>query len=151
MKKLYVIGLFTVSIIMGCNYSFTNKRTSRVYNLNTECLADSAWKELESYHTVAGLKDSVMISKLADFQKMPFSNIVYYFDGKDPELIAVSADHDCVRYVYNPLISDDILDGLSPELSNQEKERVGNKIQSFLRKYQCEKEKTHRYHQEWDE
>lgn len=150
MKKIHIIIVFAINTLLSCNQCFVNKYTSRIYNLNTECLADSAWKELKSYHSIARIKDSVMLSKLTEFKKMPFPHIVYYFDGKAPELIAVSADHDCVRYVYNPLISNSILDGLSPELTDQEKERVGNKVQSFLRKYQCQKERKRRYHQEWD-
>jgi hypothetical protein len=148
MKKLFVICVFAASTTMSC-IQLTNKHTSRIYNLNTECLSDSAWKELDSLHSVTGIKDSVMVSKLAEFHKMPFSSTIYYFDGPAPELIAVAA-HECVRYVYNPRISDGVLDGLSLELSDIEKERVGDKIQSILRKYQCATEKTHRYVQEWD-
>jgi hypothetical protein len=151
MKKVTLFFALLIFTCLSCNRCFVNQETSRIFNLNTECECDSAWIELKKSHSITNITDSTLRDKLIDFKDMPFPNEVYYFDGAAPELIAISTDHDCVRYLYNPLLSDKILDGLSPELSNSKKDQVGEKIQSFLRKFQCSDERSHRYHQEWDE
>ncbi|MDJ1484630.1 hypothetical protein QNI16_29295 [Cytophagaceae bacterium YF14B1] len=87
---------------------------------------------------------------LKKFERMPFDNEVYYFKESPEELIAIR-DNESIGYVYNPHIRDAILDGLSPSLPKKEKERIGNRIQSFLRKYQCKSEHNHRYGQEYDD
>ncbi len=139
-----------IILLLGCSDPIANKRTSRIYDLNVDCVSDSAWLELKNGHSINNIQDSKIQIILNDFKMMPFGHEIYYFKENPEELIAVSSEHDCVRYIYNPLISKNVLDGLSPELSKKEKERVGNRIQLILRKYQCKQERNHRYVQEWD-
>ncbi len=58
-----------------------------------------------------------------------------FFQDEPKELIAV--EYSTVRYVYNPKIRSEILDGLSPELSDEEQKRIRNRIQSLLISFQC--------------
>lgn len=149
MKRLFFLLMGIMVWSQGCRDPYSNKRTSRIYTLNTECVSDIAWQELRKSHSTDSLKGEFLL-KLKEFKEMPFDNEVYYFNDAREELIGVSR-HEAVRYVYNPKISNEILDGLSPELSKKEKERIGNRFQSFLRRYQCKRERKHRYGQEWDQ
>ena len=152
MKMRFVFGIALLVFLTGCKDRFSNKRTSRIYNLNLECLNDSAWIFLKDNYSVKNIHNDEFLSALDNFKQLQvsFPVEIYYFKEGPEELIAVSFPHDCVRYVYNPQISKNILNGLSPALSKKNKERVGARIQDILKQYQCDEEKNHRYVQEWD-
>src|SRR5690242_2260297 len=135
-----VLGVALLVFLTGCKDRFSNKRTSRIYDLNVECVRDSAWTFLRNNYPVENVDDEKFLSALADFKPLQnvFSVEIFYFKEGPQELIAVSSEHDCVRYVYNPQISKNILNGLSPALSKKNKERVGKRIQDILKRYQCE-------------
>jgi hypothetical protein len=121
-----------------------------MYDLNTECVSDQAWTYLKNSHGLDKLKNTDFQKQLWQFELMPFPHEIYYFESDPEELIAISAEHDCVRYVYNPQLSKNVLDGLSDQLKKKDKERIGNRIQLILRNFHCDEKKTHRYTQEWD-
>lgn len=85
------------------------------------------------------LTDSQLVKKLKEFRKMPFATTVLYFPDGPEELIGISTDYYAIRYVYNPDISNEVLSGLSPQLSAAEKKRIGKRILTMLMKHQCEK------------
>jgi hypothetical protein len=58
-----------------------------------------------------------------------------YFDNDPKEIIG--CDYYSVRAVYNPEINDEIVDGLSPQLKDDEQVRIRNRVQNALLKYQC--------------
>lgn len=116
-----------------------NEKTSIIHSLNSTCLPESAWDSMKREYSSNMLVDSQLLEKLKEFRKMPFSTEVLYFPDSPEELIGISHEHYSIRYVYNPDISDDVLSGLSPELSAAEKKRIGKRILTMLMKHQCEK------------
>lgn len=115
-----------------------NEKTSIIHSLNSTCLPESAWDSIKREYSSNMLVDSQLLEKLKEFRKMPFSTEVLYFPDSPEELIGISHNHYFIRYVYNPDISDDVLSGLSPELSAAEKKRIGKRILTLLMKYQCD-------------
>jgi hypothetical protein len=145
-RLIYV--LLSLFVICGCKDPFVNARISAIYQLNTECLNDSAWSDLKRYHMVDTISKPELMDVLKKFRKQPFTTQIYYFNNPE-ELIGV--DHDLVRYVFNKKIKEyEILNGLSKELSKTDKERIGSRIQDFLRAYQCKGQRDRRYVQHWD-
>lgn len=127
-------------IFIGGCYG-VNERTSEIGSLNTECLGKNAWTEIGRRHSTAGLTDSLFVEAIEELKRQPFKTEVLFFESSPKELIAVSDDHYSVRYVFNPAISDQVLDGLSAPLSPAEKKRIRNRVQELLMDYQCEEGK----------
>jgi len=78
---------------------------------------------------------------IEEFKSQPFENELIYFSHSPEEVIAISSDHYSIRYVYNPKISDQVLDGFSKSLNESEKDRILKRIESVLEKYGCKKNK----------
>jgi hypothetical protein len=75
------------------------------------------------------------MNALSNFKNTSFPVSVIYFEQGPKELIGV--DYSSIRYVFNPLISNQILDGLSPKLNEVEKKRIRNRVQNILMEFQC--------------
>ena len=69
-----------------------------------------------------------------------------YFEETPEELIGLDKNHYVIRYYYNPKISKNLLNGLSPELTDSIKIRIFLKVQMMFYDFQTEEEKdqTHR-------
>lgn len=135
-----ILLLLVSSLLLQSCYG-VNEKTSEIYNLNTDCLSKEAWIEMNWRYSTTRITDSEWMEKLEDFKEYPFPVEILYFDDGPRELIGVGVDHYSVRYVYNPNISNHVLDGLSSDLSDAEKKRIGNRIQTLLMQYQCEEGK----------
>lgn len=132
----FLLNILIISLIVGC-YGI-NEKTSEIGDLNTDCLDKHAWEELLQKYNTENIEDTIFIEALKDLKLRTFQTEVFYFRDTYPkELIAVSEDHYSVRYVFNPSISNRVLNGLSTELSEKEKKRIRNRIQLLLMDYQC--------------
>lgn len=138
--KVYYL-LLSVLIFQSCYYG-VNEKTSAICSLETDCLYYQAWNQLETKHSTNEISDSILLEKLDEFKILPFEVYIFYFKDSPEELIAVSTDHFVIRYVYNKKISDNILDGLSPKLKDDEKKRIRARIQNILMEHQCEAGRT---------
>ena len=132
-KYLFILLFYTTT---GCYYG-VNEKTSEIARLNDFCLKKGARDSIANKYSIKEVKDSVFISAISNMNDQPFPVIVIYFNKGPKELLGLG-HYPCVRYVFNPLISDQILDGLSSELSEKEKKRIRNRVQKILVKYQCE-------------
>ena len=137
MKNRIFFMSFMILILMGC-YG-VNKKTSAISLLNTTCFSEEEWLDMKKMYNTDSIKDSILLEKIRDIKNEPFPSDILYFKDSPNELIGVN--YSCIRYVYNPLISDQILDGLSPQLTIKEKKRIVSRVQSLIMGYQCEKGK----------
>lgn len=124
-----------VLLFFSCNF-MVNEKTSWISTLNTECLDDSAWIIIKRDYSTDSVTDKNLLWQIDQIKKMPFPSDVLYFKEGPEELIGVQ--YYGVRYVYNKNISFQVLDGLSPELSESEKQRIQDRIQTLLMEYQCD-------------
>jgi hypothetical protein len=134
MKLIY--WCFIAVLLQSC-YGI-NEKTSEISTLNTNCLSSNAWDEIKREYSADGITNPKLNEGLKEFENLPFTTEVFYFKNNPEELIAVSTDHYAIRYVYNPKISNQILDGLSLQLKDKEKKRIKKRIQTLLIQYQCE-------------
>lgn len=136
MKSLNFIAMFIfTSFIMSCSYS-VNEKTTQIAYINNTCLKKNAWDTIGKIYSAQKITDSVFLDALSDFKNVSFPVSVIYFDQEPKELIGV--DYSSIRYVFNPLLSNQILNGLSPQLKEEEKKRLRNRVQKILMNYQCE-------------
>jgi hypothetical protein len=115
-NRIISISILTLASLSSCLYG-VNEKTSEIGTINWVC----NWTEFENKFSTARLDDSLFVSKLSEFKQMPFPTKVLYFDSDPKELIGISEEHYQIRYVYNPRIADQVLDGLSPQLPEVEK------------------------------
>lgn len=116
--------------------NLANSESSQIGNLNTSCLSDFAWDSLCNIYSINNIKDSVFsmqINKIKNHYISP--NYILYFDKEPKEIIG--CDDLGPRVVFNPKLAHFALDGLSPELSDEEQVRMRNRVQILLMKYQC--------------
>jgi len=132
MMRSPIILILTLLSLSSCLYGI-NEKTSEIGTINWVC----NWPQFEDKYSTERLADSLLISKLPEFRQMPFPTKVLYFDSYPKELIGISEEHYQIRYVYNPNISDQVLDGLSPQLPEVEKQRIQNRMDSTLKAFGC--------------
>ena len=141
MKYNYSMKSFAIIlmplILTGCYYG-VNSKTSEIGNLNTNCLDKNAWSKIYQTYSISNVEDSIYKYQVNDFKNMAFETDLLYFSNNPKEIIAVSTEHYSVRYVFNSSISNQILDGLSLKLKEEEKKRIRNRVQKILMEYQCE-------------
>lgn len=136
--------IWTVSLALTALCLFScygiNEKTSEISNINYVCPKDT-WTKIISFYSVDSIKDEAFKLKATDFKNKPFPTDVIYFNETPKELIGISDDRYAVRYVYNPNLDDEILDGLSSKLNQNEKERIAKRIQNVLEKFNCKENK----------
>jgi hypothetical protein len=137
-KYRFILFWFSFSL---CGCYGVNQKTSVIESLNTNCLDENTWGNIISEHTISNITDSIYLNAVESIQNRTFNTDLLFFNDDPVEIIAVSEDRYFIRYVFNPLLSDQVLDGFSSELSEFEKRRVRNRVQSLLIKYQCPKGK----------
>ncbi|MCD0468066.1 hypothetical protein [Flavobacterium sp. ENC] len=137
MKFIYL--LIIIVLFQSCRYGI-NEKTSWICDLNTTCLEDNSWTLIMKEYSIDSIKDVKLLEKLQDFKSQPFQTNVLYFKDEPTELIGF--EYYGIRYVYNSKISNQILNGLSPQLSDKEKKRIHKRIQTLLMKYQCKEGKA---------
>ncbi len=136
------LGKFIIVLMLSSCYYGINEKTSKISSLSTTCIADTAWQDIQKHHAVDSTLNANFIAVLKEFEDQPFSTEIWYFDKDPQELIGISDNHYLIRYVYNPKISRQVLNGLSPQLSDAEKKRIRKRVLSLLMNYQCEEGKA---------
>ncbi|MCU0438185.1 MAG: hypothetical protein MUC49_09725 [Raineya sp.] len=135
-----ILYVLMIAIMLSSCYG-VNERTSHIGALSSFCLPDSIEYFLQKEYSVNTLRDQKWIDKCNSFRNKPFPSIVIYFNESPKELVGIAQNFHTVRYVYNPNIRNQILDGLDSDLSDKEKKRILKRVQLALIKYQCEKGK----------
>ena len=123
--------------LTGCHYG-VNEKTTIIGSLVTNCLEDGAWNSIKNEYSSENIDDPLFLSKIEKFKSEPFETELLYFTNKPREIIAVSRDHYSIRYIFNPNISSQVLDGLSLKLTETDKKRIRNRVQKVLMNYQCD-------------
>jgi hypothetical protein len=132
MKAFY---LFIAIISSGC-YG-VNSETSEIGTLGPSCLDSLAWTKICQQNSIDSIKDPELLRKLEDV-KNHFIKPEYILYFKDEPEEIIGCDWYSVRVVYNKRISYHTLDGLSPQLGNDEQKRIRNRVLQELMKYQCQ-------------
>lgn len=129
--------------LVGC-YG-VNETTSEIGVIDTYCIKENTWDIIMETYSTDNITDSVLLKGLKDFDNQVFESKVIFF-SKDPvELIGIDKDYYSVRYVFNPTLSDKVLDGFSSKLTESEKNRISNRVQKLLIPFQCEEGKQKSY------
>ena len=128
--------ILAVSIsLSGCYYG-VNSKTSQIGNLNGKCLDKQAWQNISKLYSSENMNDSNFVKRVYDVKNHFISpKYILCFHESPKEIIG--CDYYSVRAVYNPNIADQVLDGLSPQLSDNDQIRIRNRVQKALMKYQC--------------
>ena len=129
------ICCLALMFLSGC-YG-VNKKTSEICSLSNVCLAPDSWERMLQKYSVDSVKDDGFFFSLKYMRDSRFSLHILYFDDPPKEMVGIHDNGYTVFYVYNPLIDDKVLTGLSPELPIAEKERIGKRVIAAQAEYQC--------------
>ena len=134
LTRLIVASIFLL-VMNGCYYG-VNKETSEIANLDISCLDTTAWSSLCNKYNTNNIKDTSLLQGL-QYVKEHFIEPTYvlYFDQEPIEI--VGCDYYSIRVVFKPNYKNQALDGLSPQLTDQEQVRIRNRILKILMEYQC--------------
>lgn len=135
MNRIKAIHLSLTLLLAAC-YG-VNSETSEIGSMSPTCLDSLAWTKLCQTYAIDSIKDSSLLSKLADV-KNHFIQPKYILYFKDEPEEIIGCDWYSIRVVYNKKIADQTLDGLDPLLGNAEQKRVRNRVLQALMDYQCE-------------
>jgi len=133
--QLYILLSIGCICLLACNYG-VNEKTTHIAYINNTCLRNNAWDTIINIYSTENVTDSLFTEALTEFKKTSFPVSVIYFKQEPKELIGV--DYSSIRYVFNPAIKNQILNGLSPELKEEEKKRIRDRVQRVLMEFQCE-------------
>lgn len=123
-KKIIALLLF---ILLASCYG-VNKKTSEIFDVSVCCNNKETWPIIFKEYSVQKSEDQNVNEILKKFKNQIHETDVIYFNEYPQEYIGISENHMFVRYVYNRKISDEVLNGLSTELSESEKLRIGLRI-----------------------
>jgi len=125
--------------LSGCYYG-VNPETSQIGDLNDKCLEKNAWKKMVELYSIKNITDTNFLKKVDDVKNHFIKpDYILYFSEIPKEIIG--CDYHSIRAVYNPQTADQVLSGLSPQLSDKEQIRIRNRVQKALMEYQCEEGK----------
>jgi hypothetical protein len=93
------------------------------------------WTEIYEDYKVKDTLNPDIIAILEEFKSMPFSSKVIYFKEGPEEYIGIGRGNSAVRYVYNENIDGQVLNGLSTELPESEKIRIGLRLHNLIYPY----------------
>lgn len=128
---------------MSCNDPFVNEKTTQICPIDIECLKKNARDSIKHIYGISD--DSILNSKKQLFYNYPFKIELLFFSDSIQEIIGVDEDHYSVRCLYNPKISDKVLNGLSEEIDDTQRKRIFTKVYKLLSKYQCDRGKISTY------
>jgi hypothetical protein len=138
MNKLFYNTSVLISLILfSCDDPFVNKKTSEIGSIYAECLDKNAWDTLFSRYSINNIKDTIFAEALIEMNNQHFGCRILYLQDDPVELIG--ADYYSVRYVFNPKLSSEILNGFT--LWDSEKNRISNRVQKLLMEFQCKEGK----------
>lgn len=121
--------------LTSCLYGI-NERTSSISTINYSC-PDAQWDSILKDYSIDHIEDSTFSQMVYGFKSQPFQNKLVCFKEEPKEIIAVSQNYYSIRYVYNPNISNQVLDGYSKKLTPTEVTRISKRIYHLLEEYGC--------------
>ncbi|MDB4297197.1 hypothetical protein N9901_00420 [Flavobacteriaceae bacterium] len=134
MRNLYYVAFLSI-LLSGCSFG-VNSKTSQIGNLNDKCLDKNAWEKMTELYSIENIKDSSLVKNINEIKNHFIKpKYILYFDEAPREIIG--CDYYSIRAVYNANIADQVLSGLSQQLSDREQVRIRNRVQKALMEYQC--------------
>lgn len=130
MKYIYILSTGILLLLSSC-YG-VNEKNSYIFTLSNCCNSENIWKDVISNYSPNDTNNVHVQDIMKDFKSQPFRTMVIYFNDEPKEYIAISENGRFVRYVYNEKIKKQVLNGLSPLLSESEKIRIGLRVHSLL-------------------
>ena len=112
-----------------------NEETSEICGLSVCCNEDNTWKVIFDEHKIENIQTKPVAEIISEFKNQSFESDILYFKDYPEEYIGISKDKMSVRYVYNHKIANQVLNGLSPQLSDYEKIRISMRVNSVHMKY----------------
>lgn len=134
MKIKYInnlIFLIPMILLIGC-YG-VNKKRSHIGDVELYDTSKDIWEIALENNSIELCRDSTLLDGLPKFKEMPFSCDFLIFCEEPREIVAVSKNHYFVRYVFNPVLSNKVLDGLSKELNESDKQRILDRVTETLK------------------
>jgi hypothetical protein len=97
-----------------------------------------AWDEIYESYSVkkVNVSNQTMLNGINQFKSQLYETELIYFKSGPEEIIGVTKTS--VRYVFNPKLSDRVLDGFDRKLSLNEKIRIRDRVQKVIMNYQCD-------------
>ncbi len=143
-KKLYFkVALIIILVVYGCKpHGYTvNKYSSSIGLLNTKCIKDSTFNQIQNKYSIDLIVDkefNVGLKLFSEYYRPP--EYLIYFNKEPKELVGFNSL--AVKAVYNPSICTyEILNGNSVQLSDEEQMRIRNRVQEVIMEFQCLKGK----------
>lgn len=136
-----------------------NKEEQSFYTIGIDCISGKAIDYLNENHAIDLIRDSLTKEVAIYFKFLSDSNHVYFFENPS-ELIALSSDYKDVIYYYSKTLksfsegvnkyeynySEQVPNkviifpaGYQLKLSNEEKERIGNRLERIFNELPCER------------
>lgn len=131
MKK--IIYFLLLVLLVSC-YG-VNEKNSQIFTLSSCCNSDSTWATIYNDYKIENDNKEEVQEVIKDFKSQPFSTDIIYFKSDPEEYIGISKEGRFIRYMYNKNISNQVLDGLSPQLKDSEKIRIGLRVNAILFNY----------------
>lgn len=131
MKKIICLALL---VLLASCYGI-NEKNSQIFTLSSCCNSDSTWATIYNEHKIENGDKTEVKEIIEDFKRQPFSTDLIYFKSNPEEYVGISEGGTFVRYVYNKNISNQVLNGLSPQLKDSEKIRIGLRVNALLFNY----------------
>lgn len=132
MKSIYIVicslSIFWFAARCQPPYGVNDKTTEIGYFLEGTTLDTVKVRKVINAYQLPENMDAEWHRKLSEIKKLPFKTDVLYFEEEPEELIAVNFPAHCIRYLYNPEISNDVIAGMSSMLDSANKERIKNRI-----------------------
>ena len=122
-KALYLLIFIAVFSCYG-----VNEETTEICGLSICCNEADTWEKIFKEYSIENTDSDSVKDILLEFRNQPFKTDIIHFKEYPEEYIGISENKMQVRYVYNKKIADQVLDGLSPQLSDSEKIRISIRI-----------------------
>ena len=138
MKIKLSLSILIVFILAGC-YG-VNSETSEIGTYYWICLDNKDVQDIIKAHSPDKITDPVFIDGLKEvnnhFLKPEY---VIYFDKAPKEIVGF--DGYSIRVAYNPDISHQAVNGLSPQLTDAEQVRIRNRVIKLMWEKECDEGK----------
>lgn len=127
---LIIVCAFLCIILNSC-YG-VNEKNSYISSISTSYKSGVIWTDLFNQYQPKDTTSKDVSRIIEEFKSQPFTTKIIYFEEEPSEYIGISENGRFIRYVYNKKIEDQVLDGLSSNLSDSEKMRIILRINAFI-------------------
>jgi len=131
----YILIAFLLTGLLSCDGFGINKKNSYINVISSCCNTDNMWGQILEECSLKNLEDIEVKRIVSEFEALPFSTNILYFESNPEEYIGVSKNGSSIRYIYNDDLSPNVLNGLSTELSDLEKMRITLRVNAVMMNY----------------